>query len=332
MKRKIKNNLKKLDTVVISFAFFLILVVVIATFSGGEITGNAAVDIVEEASENIQNPFSIVSEVLKKIDSEKYRKVKSGKNLTVHFIDVGHGDAILLQTPNNGNILIDAGYYNSKKNLSLYLKDNQVTYLDAVIATHPDEDHIGGMSWIIGKTKFVYYVIDNGQETNSTAYISYAKRLTKGKEHLSINKTQSIFLDEEMSFDALIAYTNESYLNGTNANSIVIRAKYGDVSFLFTGDCTIECENEIMKNWAVDADILKVGHHGDKDATSLEFLERVNPELAVITTGEEEKFGHPHEEVVERLKNNKVNVLRTDHNGTIKVITDGVSYWYETAR
>ncbi len=341
MKRSAKNTIKKLDTVVLSFAFFLIVLVLVSSMKGS-VTGNVALDIMKNASNDIVNPFSAIDIVLgadnsvvgktKKIDALN-ETVNETKNMTVHFIDVGHGDAILIQTPNNANVLIDSGYPDTKGNVSAYLKSLGVNYLDAAISTHPDEDHIGGMSWILGKMKYVYYVIDNGQATDSLSYIKYEKRKTKGKENFSLMEDRTLLVDDDISFDAYVAYTNESYLNGTNANSIVIRVQYGDVSFLFTGDCNIECEQKIMeKRMDVDADILKVGHHGANDSTSQEFLEAVSPEVAVISTGHKESFGHPHDEVVERLKDAGIEVLRTDYNSTIRITTDGFGYWYDGTR
>jgi len=140
------------------------------------------------------------------------------------------------------------------------------------------------------------------------------------EEDFILNLTETAFIE------VIVAYDSNGRFKGDNDNSVLLRATYGDIRFLFTGDCEWKCENEIVKSGGIKADILKAGHHGSKHSSTQKFLEKVNPAIAVVSAGRGNRYGHPANEALERLKNIGADVLRTDLNGTIIITTDGSSF------
>jgi len=254
-------------------------------------------------------------------------------NLTIHFIDVGHGDSILIVTPNEATMLIDGGYEDAPRLILDYMKNNSIPYLDYVIATHHDQDHIGGLDYILKRMKYAYRIYDNGQPFSSEndaekrSYKSY--KSVAGKFNFTvINKETDVTFDENIKVTLIPPYV-DGYFNNTNDNSIITLISYYNTEFLLMGDCSFECEQKIMKDYDLSADVIKIGHHGASDATSEELLSKVKPKIAVISTGNKEKFGHPHNEVLDLLDSKGIMTLRTDLDGNIKLISNGNSVFFE---
>lgn len=247
-------------------------------------------------------------------------------DLKVHFIDVGQGDAILIQHSEGDTVLIDGGdrYYSVEKKLLTYLAEAGVEGIDAIIATHPHADHIGGLGTVI-KEYPVGIIYDSGMPHTSKTYENYLLVIDeKGIPFKTPKRGDTIDL-ENLSFNIIHpAKDNES--NNLNEASLVTYLEYGEISFIFTGDIEAPAENEIVNTGVnIDSTILKVGHHGSSTSTTDIFLEAVSPEISVITVGEDNRFGHPSFEVVSKLSDTS-RVYRTDFNSDIIIKTDGKTY------
>lgn len=241
--------------------------------------------------------------------------------LRVYVIDVGQGDSILI-TYNNQNILIDSGSYYSYSSLSSFLRKKRVRAIDHLIMTHPHEDHIGSMDKIIEDFR-VKNFYGPKVTSNSETFKSLIKALKKNSLKIQVVKQGfSISLEEYVSLYFLSPIDSE-YSN-LNNYSAVIRLVYGKTSFLFSGDAEEAVEQKLINSSQVlEADILKIGHHGSKTSTSEEFLAAVNPKIAVISCALGNDYGHPDSIVLERLAERNIKVYRTDKQGTISFTSDG---------
>lgn len=250
----------------------------------------------------------------------KNKDPKAEKNLEVHFIDVGQGDSILIKQDKN-NMLIDAGDNKYEKPVVAYLKNIGVTELNYVIGTHPHADHIGGLDAVINSFDIGKVIMPKVTHTSKTY-----EDVLLAVESKNLKITPPVVGDTYKLGDAIftiIAPNSEKY-SDLNNYSIVIKMKYGENILLFTGDAETLSEKEILENGqSIKADILKIGHHGSYTATSIEFLDRVDPDYAVIQVGKDNKYGHPHIEIIERLEDKKIVIYRNDINGNIIAICDG---------
>lgn len=250
-------------------------------------------------------------------------QIQSNKML-VHYIDVGQGDCILIQV-NNKNLLIDSGPKSDKKKLFNYLNSLNLKKLDYVIATHPHEDHIGNMANVINSYRINAFYAPKIQ-SNTKTFENMVDALKSKKLKINIIKrgTDSINLGTDTRV-TIFSPTKNDYEN-LNNYSPVMKIEYGKTSFLFTGDAQNDIEEEILSNNDdISADILKIGHHGSSTSTSDNFLKKVNPSIGVISVGEGNVYNHPNDDILERLKKNKVTIYRTDTNGTIILSSDGKS-------
>jgi competence protein ComEC len=239
------------------------------------------------------------------------------------FCDVGQGDAILVSYRQT-QVLIDGGPDNRVLScLSKHLPfwDRR---LEMVILTHSEEDHFGGLVDVIKRYNVSYFVINS---------IDSLKKKSTGLEafyQLVLDKKSPIYSPKEGeeikigTFEFLVLWPRENfYATELNESSIVLKLNFGYFSALLPGDFPGKLENQLD---LMPVDLLKVAHHGSKYSTSEEFLEKINPKLAVISVGPN-KFGHPTNEVLERLSNLAIEVLRTDKVGEIEIVSDGRG-WY----
>ena len=241
------------------------------------------------------------------------------QSLKVVFLDVGQGDAILIQKGTN-QILIDGGASAQKEleELGKYIPFWDRT-IETIIATHPDQDHIAGLLGVMKNYK-VGIEIDNAASGDSQLYQSYLQLIEDKKiTRLRGQRGMNMKLDDA---ELAIIYPGNDLVNNpkdTNADSIVSKLVYGGESFLFTGDFPTEEDARIFSLGAdLSADILKVAHHGSKYASSDEFLDRVKPREAVVSVGANNRYGHPAPEVMERLKARGIIIKRTDEAGDIE--------------
>ncbi|MBA2904368.1 competence protein ComEC [Clostridium saccharobutylicum] len=242
--------------------------------------------------------------------------------MLVHYIDVGQGDCILIQV-NNKNLLIDSGPKSDKKKFLNYLNSLNLKKLDYVIATHPHEDHIGNMANVINSYKITDFYAPKIQ-SNTKTFENMVDALKSKKLKINVIKrgTNTINLGNNTRV-TIFSPTKNDYEN-LNNYSPVMKIEYGKTSFLFTGDAQNDIEKELLSNNDdISADILKIGHHGSSTSTSENFLKKVNPSIGVISVGEGNVYNHPNDDILERLKKNKITIYRTDTNGTIILSSNG---------
>jgi len=240
--------------------------------------------------------------------------------LKIHFIDVGEGDAILIEAPDGETALVDAGNLISGYCVVEYLKKRNIQNLDYLIFTHHHLDHIGGAFFVL-QMMDVKKVYDNGDDLTEVAkssdmYRWYEKLVRQNKDYKILKAGDILYLGEV----TLKVLWPQQLLpfSGFNANSLVIVVKYGEFRCLLTGDATTGVEKELIRQ-VIDlkADILKVGHHGADDATCKEFLMRVSPKIAVISINEANIRGYPAKEIVDMIEGMGIRLYRTDKDGNI---------------
>lgn len=252
--------------------------------------------------------------------------------LTVSFLDVGQGDAIYIRTPNGADVLIDAGPTAATLEPLRKIMPSNDTELDLVIATHPDQDHIGGLPAL-----FDTYTIKNFVTTEKKASTKTFQKLTDkvrvepGMSIVLARAGQRITLDAEhgVYIDILFPDASAESIKDTNESSVVFELAYKDSEFLFTGDAPASVEHFLVTHTpkTLGTDILKLGHHGSKTSSSEEFLAATHPTYAVVSAGKNNKYGHPSPEVVERIATHGIPLLNTATAGTIIFTTDGTTIW-----
>lgn len=246
----------------------------------------------------------------------------STKEMTIHYIDVGQGDAALIQV-NNKNLLIDSGPKSNRTNLINYLDSLNIYTIDYVIATHPHEDHIGNMAQIINKYNILNFYAPKIEHSTKT-FEQMIEALKNKNLKIKILKegTNSINLGNDININVL-SPTRSEYEN-LNNYSPVIRLEFKNNSFLFTGDAEELVENDILNNNCIlSSDVIKIGHHGSSTSTSEAFIKAVNPSIAIISVGADNTYGHPNKDILSLLYQNKIKVYRTDIDSTIVLTSDG---------
>lgn len=241
--------------------------------------------------------------------------------LEVHYIDVGQGDATLIKCGSHA-MLIDGGNNNKGTTVQLYLKKQGVESLDYVIGTHPDADHIGGLDVIVYKYNCEKVIMPDYEKDTKT-YQELVDVIHDKNMKITYPVVGEQYALGEAKF-TIIAPNSNSYGGNANDYSVAILLEYGKNRFLFTGDAEEASEAEMLSNGIeLSADVYKVAHHGSRSASTQEFLNAVHPKYAVISCGEGNSYGHPHAEVLNRLRSMGVEVFRTDEQGSIIASSDG---------
>ena len=260
-------------------------------------------------------------------------QVKDTGQLQVHIIDVGQADAILVKTPDAGNWLIDGGTSSTEDELVRYLQKQGISRLDYVIATHPHEDHIGGLDAVLGTFEV------------GTLYMPKVSHTTKAFENMLLAVQEKGILVEEAKADialplgsgtqAMFLAPLESDYESLNDYSAVLKLVYGETSFLLTGDAEKLSEEEMLAHYSrntLASTVLKVGHHGSKTSTSEAFLRAVHPQWAAISVGKDNDYGLPNEQTLKLLAQYGVTYWRTDEVGSIVFSSDGETVTYGQAQ
>ena len=244
----------------------------------------------------------------------------SGDTLRVNYIDVGQGDSIFIQLPNKETMLIDAGEAYEVDNVINYLNNLGIKKIDYVVGTHPHTDHIGGLEEVIN-TFDVGSIYMPKVSSNSKTFEDLLTTISNKGLKVKTAKSGVVVLSEDNLKLEFIAPNSDNYSN-LNNYSAVLKLTYLDNTFLFMGDAETLSEDEITSD--VDADVIKVGHHGSDSSSSVEFVKKVSPEYAIIMVGEDNSYNHPYQSIIDRYESVGAKVLRTDLDGNIVCDSDGV--------
>lgn len=257
-------------------------------------------------------------------DGDVYADTSFFKHLlTVHYIDVGQGDSEFVEFPGGEVMLIDAGPRGN--GATEYIKKLGYEKINYVIATHPDADHIGSMAEILKNFNVDKFFMPNKSHTTKTFENMLDALEENGCECIYAAAGEDIINDGRI--HAQILAPCKTY-DDSNDMSAVIKIRYNNISFLFTGDITSKSEKDIVESGAdLRADIIKIAHHGSSGSSSQLFLNAVSPKTAVISVGKDNKYGHPTTEVLDRLKMMNISVYRTDISGSIRIKSDGMTYY-----
>lgn len=256
----------------------------------------------------------------------------SAKPLIVSFIDVGQADSIFIELPNNQTMLIDAGNNADGDDVVEYVEGLGYDTIDYLVGTHPHEDHIGGLDTVIDELNVGSIYMPKVSHTTKTFEDVLVAIRDKGLKVTSA-RAGAVILEEPGLTVSILSPASAAY-DDLNNYSAVILMKYNDSSFLFTGDAEDIPEEEMLEaGFSLDADILKVGHHGSASSSSEAFLEAVTPLYAIISVGADNSYGHPSQSVIDRLEGENARILRTDLDGTVVISTNGDgSYAVKTSK
>lgn len=256
---------------------------------------------------------------------------KTSGYLSVTFLDVGQGDAIFIETPDGVQVLIDGGPTSAvltKLSAQMSFFD---TTLDMVIGTHPDLDHVGGLVDVLERYQVATILITESDGSSGAADMFTANAHNETEDRLYARAGQSFALGASTTLTVLSPAGNPALLE-SNTGSIVVFLQYGDTAFVLTGDAPQGIEDYIVSQYGsqLKADVLKLGHHGSDTSSSAVFLKTVAPRYAVVSAGEDNRYGHPHPDVIERVETlTNAQILSTAELGSITFYSDGVKVWLE---
>jgi len=247
--------------------------------------------------------------------------IPGDNEIIVAFLDVGQGDSVIIRSRDNA-VLIDGGDVGRGETVIAYLRRMGITRLDYVIATHPHSDHIGGLITVLSRVDVGRVLMPDVVHT-TTAFENFIAVIENNQVAVHAPAAGESFAAGIIDFTVLAPARGFA---GSNLNdaSVVARLDHGGTSFLFTGDAEAGSERAMLAGGhSLRADVIKIGHHGSRTSTSAAFLDAVEPLAAVISVGGNNRFGHPHADVLARLNNRGIQILRTDEMGTIVMATDG---------
>ena len=248
-------------------------------------------------------------------------------DLEIYFFDVGQADSILIKE-DEYTMLIDGGNELDGENLYNYIKNElNINDLDIVVGTHPHEDHIGGLPFIINNLDIGTIYLPN-VTTTTKIFESLLDSIENNDYKITVPKINQEIKLNNMNFKVLYTGKDESDLNNT---SIILKLVYGNTSYLFTGDAENKTEQKLL-NKDISSDVLKVGHHGSSYSSTKEFLDKVNPKYAIIQVGKNNNYNHPTKKTLNKLNERNIKIYRTDLDGTIKLTSDGNNINIETIK
>ncbi|MDD5144975.1 MAG: ComEC/Rec2 family competence protein [Candidatus Pacebacteria bacterium] len=247
--------------------------------------------------------------------------------LEITFFDVGQGDSIFIETPLKNQILIDGG----PDSCVLERLSKEIPFwdrsLDLMVLTHPDHDHMAGLIEVL-KSYEVENILWNGIQKDSDEFREWQRLIDEEGANMYVGWAGQRIKEGEFFLEIISPLENmEGKEADANNNSLVIKAGFRENDFLFAADISKPQERKIIERGTdVEADILKVAHHGSKISNGEEFLEKITPRMAVISCGKDNSYGHPHQETLDILKKYDIDILRTDLLGSIKIKANGKNY------
>lgn len=248
--------------------------------------------------------------------------------LKVHYLDVGQGDSIFIELPNNETMLIDAAEFYQSEKIKNYLKNLNYQKIDYVIGTHPHTDHIGGLKDIINTFEIGKIYMPKVVSTTKT-YESLLMAIKDKNLKINTAKAGTSIIDTDALKINILAPNNNTYTE-LNNYSVVTKITYGTTKFLFMGDAEKLSENEIKED--VTADVIKIGHHGSNTSSSIDFIKKVNAKYGIISVGLNNKYNLPKEETITNWENSGTKIYLTSINGTITAISDGTNIKIESEK
>ena len=286
-------------------------------------------DVMLTASEEEEEEYTSAEEIEVDTSEEELEESVSyyDSDLVVHFLNVGQGDATFIELPNGETMLIDAGSDEYGGDVAMYIDALGYSTIDYVVATHPDEDHIGGMPEVLSLLSVGEVWAPDVDDTSQT-YEDFLDAVDgAGLQIDTAVAGAEILVAEDLTIEVVLPNSDCSS-DDADEWSAVIELVYGDTSFLFCGDASADD----IYDWADGlhhVDVLKVARHGSYTGTDLALAKRLWPDVAIISYGEDNSYGYPHEEVLEALEDERVNVYGTAVNGTITVTSDGTGIGVE---
>lgn len=306
------NKKSQKNTIIGSIITVIILIILTITGNGSQIfksTTSATNDNVSsEVLDNLEN-------VSIQTGNDCISTIPQDNNLRVYCLDVGQGDSILI-TNNNKTMLIDASTNEMGSRVVKYLNDLGIKKIDYLVGTHPHEDHIGGLDNVIKNFDIGTIYMPNVVATTKT-FEEVIDAISAKKLKVTSPKTGDKFTVGNAECEVMSIRNDKDDYNNC---SIVIKMDFNNVSYLFTGDAEESVESS--RKWP-HIDVLKVGHHGSNTSSSKKFLEQIKPEVALISVGQGNTYGHPTQATLKRLSNIGAKIYRTDENGTILLIEKG---------
>lgn len=279
------------------------------------------------SANDVNNMINGVQSVMDNEIETNTQPLAGNATATIHFFDVGQGDSEFIELPDGKTILIDGSTRSAGETVVTDIKNLGYETIDIVVATHPHEDHIGGLPDVIDAFDIGQMYVSNGV-TTTKIFETLLDRISENAIPVDVPAAGTI-LASGTGYEFTCVGPMGSEYDDLNNYSLVTRLDVGSSSFLFTGDCEALCEQEMIDaGMDLDVDILKAGHHGSSTSSSEAFLDAVSPEVTVISCGADNDYGHPHEETLEKLDAIGCDVLRTDLNGDITISTDGESGYY----
>lgn len=264
---------------------------------------------------------------------------RSSGELRVTFLDVGQGDAAVIETPSGQTLVIDTGNLDAdgaddmgRRVVAPYLRQRGINQINVLFLTHPDTDHIGGAATLLEQFP-TDLLMDNGQFTHSESPVAARVLQTASTRRVpfrSARRGQELTTGDGVTI-RILAPTSAALFGSENDASIVLRVEYGQTAFLLTGDAGATAETELLtSHQPLLCDVLKAGHHGSRTSSTPAFLDAAHPRIAICSAGRRNAHGHPTREVLERFAARNVKIYRTDQHGAITCRTDGITLHIET--
>jgi len=255
----------------------------------------------------------------------------AAQEVSIHFLDVGLGDSTLIVLPSGENVLVDTGGPAAAPEFISHLKKIGIKKIDHLILTHPHDDHIGGIFNLLAEFRAGHFYDNGFSNFQSDLFVDYVKAVRSNLSNYSILQAGEKIVLGEITIEVLNPLLPPT--GSLNNDSIMLRVIYGEMRILLAGDVGYAGERRLLTaGTAMMSQILKVAHHGEKDACSPDFLKTVSPEVGIISVSTINKYARPHPELLQRLRNAGIKVYQTDTRGTITLRTDGRTYTVETEK